>query len=105
MWSSFFLFFSWQVELKATTEDPGTTLRAPTSEAGLAPACKDTCFGELTLQIWERRYDGTKGKVCSLSYSRFGFCTLAYCSNTLKLFPYSSHSAIAAGLLAITLKT
>ncbi|KAJ4708057.1 Tocopherol cyclase [Melia azedarach] len=51
------------VELKATTEDPGTTLRAPTSEAGLAPACKDTCFGELTLQIWERRYDGTKGKM------------------------------------------
>lgn len=51
------------VELKATTKDPGTTLRAPTSEAGLAPACKDTCFGELTLQLWERRYDGTKGKM------------------------------------------
>ncbi|KDO79774.1 hypothetical protein CISIN_1g011258mg [Citrus sinensis] len=51
------------VELKATTKYPGTTLRAPTSEAGLAPACKDTCFGELTLQLWERRYDGTKGKM------------------------------------------
>ncbi|ESR63904.1 hypothetical protein CICLE_v10008169mg [Citrus x clementina] len=51
------------VELKATTNYPGTTLRAPTSEAGLAPACKDTCFGELTLQLWERRYDGTKGKM------------------------------------------
>ncbi|PSS01197.1 Tocopherol cyclase [Actinidia chinensis var. chinensis] len=52
-----------KVELEATTEDPGATLRAPTSEAGLAPACKDTCFGDLRLQLWERRYDGTKGKM------------------------------------------
>ncbi|KAM1022464.1 hypothetical protein ACFX15_042594 [Malus domestica] len=51
------------VELEATTEDPGTTLRAPTSEAGLAPACKDSCFGDLKLKMWERRYDGNKGKV------------------------------------------
>ncbi|XP_031373715.1 tocopherol cyclase, chloroplastic [Punica granatum] len=54
---------SHKVELEATTEDPGTTLRAPTAEAGLAPACKDTCFGRLRLQIWEKRYDGSKGKV------------------------------------------
>lgn len=53
-----------QVELEATTNDPGTTLRAPTIEAGLAPACKDTCFGNLRLQIWEKKYGGTKGKVC-----------------------------------------
>ncbi|KAG4389375.1 hypothetical protein AAZX31_06G080600 [Glycine max] len=51
------------VEIEATTEDPGTTLRAPTAEAGLAPACKDTCFGDLKLQMWERRYDGSKGKI------------------------------------------
>ncbi|CAK7353270.1 unnamed protein product [Dovyalis caffra] len=51
------------VELEATTKDLGTTLRAPTAEAGLAPACKDTCFGDLKLQIWERRFDGTKGKL------------------------------------------
>ncbi|GLT85428.1 hypothetical protein SLE2022_036180 [Rubroshorea leprosula] len=51
------------VELEATTEHPGTTLRAPTSEAGFAPACKDTCFSELRLQMWERRSDGSKGKV------------------------------------------
>lgn len=59
-----------QIELEATTEDSGTTLRAPTAESGLAPACKDTCFGELKLQIWERRYDGSKGKVhnCSSLY-------------------------------------
>lgn len=57
------LFLCVQVELEATTEDSGTTLRAPTSEAGLAPACKDTCFGLLRLQMWERKYDGSKGKV------------------------------------------
>ncbi|KAG5018782.1 hypothetical protein JHK87_014637 [Glycine soja] len=51
------------VEIEATAEDPGTTLRAPTAEAGLAPACKDTCFGDLKLQMWERRYDGSKGKI------------------------------------------
>ncbi|KAG2400135.1 hypothetical protein LR48_Vigan2574s000100 [Vigna angularis] len=51
------------VELEATAEDPGTTLRAPTAEAGLAPACKDTCFGTLKLQMWERRSDGSKGKI------------------------------------------
>ncbi|KAF3446424.1 hypothetical protein FNV43_RR11603 [Rhamnella rubrinervis] len=51
------------VELEATTKELGSTLRAPTSEAGLAPACKDTCFGELRLQLWERKYDGSKGKI------------------------------------------
>lgn len=52
-----------QVELEATTNDAGTTLRAPTTEAGLAPACKDTCFGDLRLKIWEKNYGSTKGKV------------------------------------------
>ncbi|XP_030543092.1 tocopherol cyclase, chloroplastic-like [Rhodamnia argentea] len=52
-----------KVVVEATTKDPGTTLRAPTAEAGLAPACKDSCFGDLKLQIWERRYDGSKGKM------------------------------------------
>lgn len=54
---------SYKVELEARTEHSGTTLRAPTPQAGLAPACKDTCFGELKLQLWERRSDGSKGKV------------------------------------------
>lgn len=66
-WKWFGSFNSAQVELEATAEDPGTTLRAPTAEAGLAPACKDTCFGVLKLQIWEKRYDGSKGKVGLLS--------------------------------------
>lgn len=51
------------VEVEVTTKDPGTPLRAPTSEAGFTPACKDTCFGDLRLRLWERRYDGTEGKV------------------------------------------
>ncbi|KAI3921641.1 hypothetical protein MKW92_018337 [Papaver armeniacum] len=54
---------SYKVELEGTTKDPGTPLRAPTSEAGLAVACRDTCFGDLRLQMWEKRYDGSKGKV------------------------------------------
>ncbi|KAK4364902.1 hypothetical protein RND71_016260 [Anisodus tanguticus] len=53
----------YMVELDATTEDPGTTLRAPTEEMGLAPACRDTCFGDLRLQLWERKSNGSKGKV------------------------------------------
>ncbi|KAJ4958658.1 hypothetical protein NE237_025769 [Protea cynaroides] len=52
-----------KVELEATTEDPGTTLRAPSKEAGLSPYCNDTCFGELRLQLWERKFDGSKGKI------------------------------------------
>ncbi|XVE71035.1 hypothetical protein DITRI_Ditri10aG0117600 [Diplodiscus trichospermus] len=51
------------VELEATTNDAGTTLRAPTKEAGLAPACKDSCFGDLRLKIWEKKYGGAKGKI------------------------------------------
>ena len=52
-----------QVEIEGTTTEPGTTLRAPTMEAGLVPACKDTCYGDLKLQLWEKKDDGGKGKV------------------------------------------
>lgn len=51
-----------KVELEARTSDPGTTLRAPTQEMGLAPVCRDTCYADLRLQLWECRYDGSKGK-------------------------------------------
>ncbi|XP_078176751.1 tocopherol cyclase, chloroplast / vitamin E deficient 1 (VTE1) / sucrose export defective 1 (SXD1) [Carex rostrata] len=51
------------VEIEATSKEPGTPLRAPTMEAGLVPACKDTCYGDLKLQLWEKKYDGGKGKV------------------------------------------
>nr|XP_018686198.1 PREDICTED: probable tocopherol cyclase, chloroplastic isoform X2 [Musa acuminata subsp. malaccensis] len=52
------------IELEATAGDHGTPLRAPTTEAGFVTACKDTCFGDLRLQLWERRNgDGGKGKM------------------------------------------
>lgn len=46
----------YRVELIATTEEPGTPLRAPTVE-GLVFACRDTMKGHLTLRLWERRGD------------------------------------------------
>ncbi|XP_078428187.1 tocopherol cyclase, chloroplast / vitamin E deficient 1 (VTE1) / sucrose export defective 1 (SXD1) [Wolffia australiana] len=54
---------SFLVELEAATEDPGTPLRAPTTEAGFTTACKDTCFADLSMKIWERKYDGSKGQL------------------------------------------
>lgn len=52
------------IELEATAGEHGTPLRAPTTEAGFVTACKDTCFGDLRLQLWERRNgDGGKGKM------------------------------------------
>ncbi|XP_057799551.1 probable tocopherol cyclase, chloroplastic [Salvia miltiorrhiza] len=54
---------AYAVELKVTTKDPGTPLRAPTTESGFSPACRDTCFGDLSMRLWEKRYDGTEGKV------------------------------------------
>lgn len=53
----------YEVELEATAKEPGTTLKAPTDEAGLAPFCKDTFSGNLKLEIWERTPAGVRGKV------------------------------------------
>lgn len=53
----------YEVELEATAKEPGTTLKAPTDEAGLAPFCKDTFYGNLKLKIWERTPSGERGKV------------------------------------------
>eukprot|EP01018_Ginkgo_biloba_P015474 Gb_20638 [translate_table: standard] len=53
----------YEVELEATTKSEGTILRAPTTEAGLVPYCKDTCLGNLKLQIWERTKNGQRGKI------------------------------------------
>lgn len=49
---------SQQVKLEASAEAPGVTLRAPTSDMGLAPFCKDTFEGKLRLQIWEKSVSG-----------------------------------------------
>ena len=43
---------------------PKVGSRLAALEAGLGPACKYTCYGELKLQMWEKKYDGSKGKVC-----------------------------------------
>lgn len=40
------------VELVATTDRPGTALRAPTRQ-GLAICCRDTLFGHLSLKLWD----------------------------------------------------
>jgi tocopherol cyclase len=69
--------------LEATTKELGTALRAPTAEAGLSPACKDTGFSFLKLQIWERRYDGTKGKVHFTSHSPISTYSSTSCAKTL----------------------
>lgn len=53
----------YEVELVATTKSNGTVLRAPTNESGLVPFCKDTCFGDLKLKIWEHTKGHQRGKV------------------------------------------
>jgi len=53
---------NYEVSLEATADVPGCTLRAPTSDAGLAPYCKDTFAGKLKLKLWERS-SGMRGKV------------------------------------------
>lgn len=68
-----FKFLLEQIELEATTNYPGTPLRAPTTESGFAPACKDTCWGDLRLKMWERRFDGSQGKVCFVPLYHFIF--------------------------------
>jgi len=47
------------VELVATTNRPGTRLRAPTAQ-GLLYACRDTMHGDLLLQLKERRENRSK---------------------------------------------
>ncbi|KAL3689831.1 hypothetical protein R1sor_016140 [Riccia sorocarpa] len=47
-----------KVKLEAISDVPGVTLRAPTADQGIAPLCKDTFFGKLKLQLWERSVSG-----------------------------------------------
>lgn len=51
-----------EVSLEATADVPGCTLRAPTSDAGLAPFCNDTFAGKLKLKLWEKD-SGVRGKL------------------------------------------
>ncbi|KAF6251155.1 tocopherol cyclase-domain-containing protein [Scenedesmus sp. NREL 46B-D3] len=44
----------YEAVLEATCEpEAGTVLRAPTSDNGLAPHCKDTFFGKCRLRVWK----------------------------------------------------
>lgn len=65
--------------MKATTNKPGTPLRAPTAEDGFVTACKDTCVANLTLQLWVKRYDGSKGKVNDYIYGSLSVCAWFGC--------------------------
>ena len=49
----------YEVELRSTTNLPGTPLRAPT-ERGLIFVCRDTMQGELTLELRSRQGGTTK---------------------------------------------
>jgi hypothetical protein len=51
------------VKLEATSSEPGCPLRAPAANVGMVPLCKDTFFGKLRLQMWERTEKGDQGRV------------------------------------------
>ena len=53
----------WAGWIGGNNRESGTALCAPTVEAGFAPACKDKCASVLRLQLWERKYNDSKGKV------------------------------------------
>jgi len=61
-WKMFAQRDQYEVSLEATADTPGCTLRAPTSDAGLAPFCKDTFAGKLKLKLWERA-SGMRGNL------------------------------------------
>lgn len=60
--------------MEARAKYLGTPILAPTVEAGLAPARIDTCSGVLKLQMWERRQDGTRGKVHVINHTNISVC-------------------------------
>lgn len=62
---------NFSIELLATTNRPGTRLRAPTAQ-GLLYACQDTMHGELVLQLQSRQ--GNRSQL--LLEARSSFCGL-----------------------------
>lgn len=66
--------------MEARAKYLGTPILAPTVEAGLAPARIDTCSGVLKLQMWERRQDGTRGKVHVINHTniKLGVVTFSF---------------------------
>ena len=47
-------------EVEATCKEPGTRLRAPTVNMGLAPLCTDSFFGNVTVRYWRKGPDGQR---------------------------------------------
>ncbi|KAH7373278.1 hypothetical protein KP509_17G047900 [Ceratopteris richardii] len=51
----------YEVEVIGTTDDSGTPILCPT-ENGMAPRCRDTFYGDLKLELWERTSTGARGR-------------------------------------------
>ena len=47
-------------EVEASCTKPGTRLRAPTLNMGLAPLCTDSFFGDITIRYWLKGSDGQR---------------------------------------------
>ncbi len=71
------------MKLEATSSEPGCILRAPAANVGMVPLCKDTFFGKLRLQMWERTEKGDQGRVC------FPFLSCYICITTQSLFYFA----------------
>ncbi|KAH7443105.1 hypothetical protein KP509_02G019700 [Ceratopteris richardii] len=52
----------YEVELIGTTKNSGCSILCPT-ESGMNFLCRDTFFGDMKLELWERTSTGTKGEV------------------------------------------
>ena len=46
-----------EAEVRATCNQPGVTLRAPTQNDGLAYFCRDSFLADTTLSLWALRWD------------------------------------------------
>jgi len=51
---------NYAAEVEATCTEPGTRLRAPTINMGLAPLCTDSFFGDVTVRYWRKGPDGQR---------------------------------------------
>jgi tocopherol cyclase len=51
-----------EVEICVTCDSPGVKLRAPTETDGMAYFCRDSFLGNVSLSLWELKWDTEKGK-------------------------------------------
>lgn len=51
----------WEALVEAVCEAPGTPLRAPTADQGLAPFCRDSFAGEVRIRVWPAGAGGAAG--------------------------------------------